>query len=57
MNMNPCSECFLKNKDKNNETCKACYKRINYVKRLDESLGFTASYAFDTFALHSVSNT
>jgi len=55
MNSNPCLRCFLRNEDKNNDTCKKCSKRVNYVRGLDEALGFSASYAPEVFTLQTVS--
>ena len=56
MNLNPCLRCPLKNKDKNNDTCKECSKRVNYVKLIDESPGYGAPYAPETFTFQVASN-
>lgn len=39
----PCLDCSLKEKDKNNKTCRDCKKRLNYVRGLDRALEFTIS--------------
>ncbi len=45
--MNPCRNCGLKDKDKNNITCRNCDKRLDYLQRLSRDLEFSASMTVD----------
>ena len=44
---NPCQDCRLKDKDKNNITCRKCDKRLNYLEGLACDLEFSAAMAVD----------
>ncbi|MGD8263247.1 MAG: hypothetical protein PVG70_05570 [Desulfobacterales bacterium] len=35
MKSNPCRQCQLKNKDKNNQMCMYCEKRLAYINHLE----------------------
>lgn len=56
MKTNPCHTCFLKHQDKNNDICLNCPKRLQYIKEIEQTLGFTASYPCDAFPLQSLPN-
>ena len=45
--INPCLDCRLKEKDKNNATCRDCTKRLGYLRSLSQDLEFSASIAVD----------
>lgn len=45
--INPCRDCGLKDKDKNNSTCRQCDKRLHYLQRLSCDLEFSAALAVD----------
>ena len=40
MKSNPCRQCSLKNRDKNNPMCMHCDKRLDYVNQLERELSF-----------------
>jgi hypothetical protein len=46
----------LKHQDKNNDICLNCPKRLQYIKEIEQTLGFTASYPCDAFPLQSLPN-
>ena len=45
--LNPCLNCGLKDKDKNNLTCRDCQRRLDYLRGLSRDLEFTASVNVD----------
>jgi hypothetical protein len=55
MELNPCLECTRKNQNKNNPICRDCYKRVDYVNRLELNLNNTASYGDDQPSAHRIS--
>ena len=40
MKSNPCLICQLKDQDKNNQICRHCAKRLEYVSQLEKELSF-----------------
>ena len=40
MKSNPCLHCQLKDQDKNNQKCRHCVKRFEYVSYLNRDLNF-----------------
>ena len=61
MPSNPCLECVLKDKDKNNRHCMQCAKRTQYVQLLNQQLSFSVAnhqeshLPFHAARLHQVS--
>jgi hypothetical protein len=52
MKSHPCLNCPDGDKDKNNQTCMQCEKRVQYVADLDKALHFSLCYtALDNAAL------
>lgn len=51
--LNPCRQCCLGNQDKNNSQCRACEKRMAYVRQLACELEFSAAAVVDNgYPLH-----
>ena len=44
MKPNPCLSCTGEKKDKNNEVCRDCERRIEYINHLDLELNYFLSY-------------
>ena len=44
---NPCLQCRLGKKDKNNSQCRVCNKRVAYLRRLAGDLEFSAAVSVD----------
>ena len=49
MKNNPCLVCTMRDKDKNNNLCCGCEKRIGYLHQLDMELNFSLSYTGTDF--------
>lgn len=45
--LNPCRQCIRGNQDKNNSHCRACDKRLAYLRQLACDLEFSAAMAVD----------
>ena len=45
MPINPCRECKMKDKDKNNAICLKCEKRVRYVVRIEAAMSYPFSNA------------